>query len=167
MSIAFKMAQGYSNPNEFKMSVNCMLYPAAIECGTEHTSFGVIFPDVKGCFAAGESFEEAFLNAKFALERHFELLAQSGEIPPLASPMDKYIVDPEFKGFLWAIVDLDIEPYLGGAVKKNVTLPKLLLSQIDRTVKRSPDYRDRSHFLQVAALRELERFEAEKHMSKI
>lgn len=75
-------------------------------------------------------------------------------MPPQASSVDDQLEDEQFKGFLWALVDVDIEPYLGGAIKKNVTLPKILLKKIDDRVKENPAYKDRSHFLQVAALHE-------------
>lgn len=132
-----------------------MLYPIAIEKGTETTTFGVVFPDVPGCFSAGDTFEEALIMAKEAIEAHFELLAEKGQIPPVASSIDRYHDDERFTGWVWALVDVDIEPYLGGSEKKNVTLPKLLLKKIDDQVKTNPAYKDRSHFLQVAALREL------------
>lgn len=132
-----------------------MLYPVAIEKGDKNHAFGAIFPDVEGCFSAGDSYEEALKNAREALDLHFDSLAEIGEVPPQASSVDDHLEDEQFEGFLWALVDVDIEPYLGGAVKKNVTLPKILLKKIDDRVKENPAYKDRSHFLQVAALHEL------------
>ncbi|MGL6025680.1 MAG: type II toxin-antitoxin system HicB family antitoxin [Vibrio sp.] len=133
-----------------------MLYPVAIEKGNEDSAFGAIFPDVAGCFSAGDSYEEALQNAHQALDLHFEALAEMGEVPPSAAALDDHFNKPEFEGFLWALVDIDIEPYLGGAVKKNVTLPKLLLKKIDDLVKENPIYKDRSHFLQMAASHEVD-----------
>ncbi len=134
-----------------------MLYPVAIEKGNETTAFGVLFPDVAGCFSAGDSYEEALVNAREALEMHFELLADMGELPPKARSVNDYYDQPEYEGFVWAVIDIDIEPYLGGTTKKNVTLPKLLLKKIDDIVKENPSYKDRSHFLQLAASHELDK----------
>ncbi|MBW6509868.1 MAG: type II toxin-antitoxin system HicB family antitoxin [Desulfuromonadales bacterium] len=36
-----------------------MLYPVAIEKGDKNLAFGAIFPDVEGCFSAGDSYEKA------------------------------------------------------------------------------------------------------------
>ena len=72
-----------------------MLYPAAIEIGNDTTAFGVIFPDVAGCFSAGDSYEEALVNARKALKMHFELLADLGELPPTAHGVDDYCEQPE------------------------------------------------------------------------
>ena len=132
-----------------------MLYPVAIEKGSERQAFGAIFPDVQNCFSAGDSYEEALNNAREALALHFEALADAGDLPPQASSVDSHIGDPGFEGFLWALVEVDIEPYLGGAIKKNVTLPKLLIKKIDSKIEEEPEYKDRSHFLQIAAINEL------------
>lgn len=134
-----------------------MLYPVAIEKGSETTAFGVVVPDVPGCFSAGDTFEDALINAKEALELHFEELAELEELPPLATSIDYHFTNPEFDGWVWALVDIDIEPYMGKASKINVTLPNLLTKKIDDMVKSNPVYKSRSHFLQVAAAHEFER----------
>jgi predicted RNase H-like HicB family nuclease len=89
-----------------------MLYPVAIEKGSEHCAFGVVVPDVPGCFSAGDTFEEALINAKEALELHLQSLAEMEELPPLASCIDHHIAKPEFNGWVWALVDIDTELYL-------------------------------------------------------
>ena len=33
-----------------------MLYPLAIQAGDRNTAFGVIVPDLPGCFSAGDSY---------------------------------------------------------------------------------------------------------------
>ena len=40
-----------------------MRYPIVIEPGTDATAFGVIVPDLPGCFSAGDSLDEAVLGA--------------------------------------------------------------------------------------------------------
>ncbi|SRR3990167_4433934 len=134
-----------------------MLYPVAIEKGSEHSAFGVVVPDVPGCFSAGDTFEEALINAKEALELHLQGLAEMEELQPLASSIDHHFASPEFNGWVWALVDIDIEPYMGKASKINVTLPNLLTKKIDDLVQSNPMYKSRSHFLQVAAAHEFER----------
>ncbi|WP_318441741.1 type II toxin-antitoxin system HicB family antitoxin [Photobacterium leiognathi] len=132
-----------------------MIYPVAIEKGSDTTAFGVVIPDLKGCSAAGETYEEALVNAKEAIEFYLEDLADKEQLPPMATTVDRHLTKPEFQGWLWALVDVDIEPYMGGSIKKNVTLPKLLSKKIDDIVKTDNRYNDRSHFLQVAAMHEL------------
>lgn len=132
-----------------------MLYPIAIEIGSETESYGVVFPDVPGCFSAGDSIEEAIRNAKEALEAHFELLADNGELPPQPTQLKQYEKKPEYAGWAWALVDIDLDPFMGKSSKINVTLPNLLTKKIDDTVEGDPNYQSRSHFLQIAAMNQL------------
>jgi predicted RNase H-like HicB family nuclease len=43
-----------------------MRYPIAIEPGTETEAFGVVVPDLPGCFSAGDTMEEAMAKARLA-----------------------------------------------------------------------------------------------------
>ena len=90
-----------------------MLYLIAIEKGDENTAYGVIVPDIQGCFSAGDTFEEALLNAKEAISGHLELLAEEGKNIPLPSEASKYLNDESFLGFIWALVEIDVSLYLG------------------------------------------------------
>jgi len=50
--------------------------------GDPKTDFGVIVPDLAGCFSAGNSFENAIDNAKEAVECHIEgMLKDNDPIP--------------------------------------------------------------------------------------
>lgn len=133
-----------------------MLYPIAIEKGTDTTAFGVVVPDLPGCFSAGESFEEALLNAKDAIELHLDALAELGELPPAATSIDKHYEHEDYQGWVWALSEVDVEPYMGKSAKINVTLPNLLTKRIDDLVKLNNNYKNRSHFLQLAACHEFE-----------
>ena len=69
-----------------------MLYPIAIEPGDETHAFGVIVPDIPGCFSAGDTLEEAYINAKEAIAGHLELLVEMGEEVPLPTSMESSLV---------------------------------------------------------------------------
>ncbi|MBD1576285.1 type II toxin-antitoxin system HicB family antitoxin [Vibrio sp. S11_S32] len=134
-----------------------MLYPIAIEIGDDTHAYSVAFPDLPGCFSAGDSLEEALSNAKEAADFYLEDLAEEGRLPPQAKSLSEWQKDEEYTGWAWAVVEIDIEPYLGKSSKLNVTLPNLLSKKIDEQVKAHPDlYKNRSHFLQVAATHELQ-----------
>ncbi len=134
-----------------------MLYPVAIEVGDAEHAYGVAFPDLKGCFSAGDTLEEALVNAKDAVEFYLEDLAERGKLPPTAGELSFWQKEERYQGWAWAVVDVDIEPFLGKAAKVNVTLPNLVTKRIDDLVKSHPEYKNRSHFLQVAATHEFER----------
>ncbi len=44
-----------------------MRYPIAIEPSTGATCFGVVVPDLPGCFSAGDNAEDAAANARDAI----------------------------------------------------------------------------------------------------
>jgi predicted RNase H-like HicB family nuclease len=63
----------------------------------EGTSYGVSFPDVPGCIAAGDTFEDAVLNAAEALAAHLALLRAEGDTIPAPRSFDELKHDREFR----------------------------------------------------------------------
>lgn len=139
-----------------------MYYPIAIEIGDAQNAYGVVVPDLPGCFSAGETFDQALINAREAIEGHLEVLADDGDPIPTATNIERHITSPDYAGWVWATVEVDISPYLGKSHKINVTLPDLLIQRIDRTVGEKNGYKSRSGFLAQAALHELERSNLER-----
>ena len=43
-----------------------MRYPIAMERGTETTAYGVVVPDLPGCFSAGDTLDETISSAEEA-----------------------------------------------------------------------------------------------------
>jgi len=68
-----------------------MLYPVAVEAGDAKHAFGVVVPDLPGCFSAGDTFEEALVNAREAIELHVEALLDAGDRVPAPSSVDKLV----------------------------------------------------------------------------
>lgn len=128
-----------------------MLYPIAVERGSDTEAYGVIVPDILGCFSAGDTFDEALDNIKEAIAGHLEILAEDGEDIPLASEVGRFVDSDEFSGFIWAVVDIDVSRYLGKAEKVNVTLPSRLIRMIDDRVGKDRPYKSRSAFLAAGA----------------
>ena len=100
-----------------------MLYPVALEKGSNDEAYGVIIPDIQGCFSAGDSFEEALSNAKEAIADHLEILAEDGKNIPLASEVSTFLNEEKFKGLIWAVVDVDVGDYLD-KVRKIIQVKK-------------------------------------------
>ncbi|MEC7120381.1 MAG: type II toxin-antitoxin system HicB family antitoxin [Pseudomonadota bacterium] len=134
-----------------------MLYPIAIEQGTEDQAFGVIVPDIAGCFSAGDTLEEALENVKEAIAGHLEILAEDGEPIPFAGKVSDHVHNPDYQGMIWAVVDVDVSRYLGKAEKINVTLPSRLIHLIDDQVARDGRFKSRSGFLAASAEAMLQR----------
>lgn len=129
-----------------------MLYPIAIETGDENAAYGVTIPDLPGCFSAGDTLDDAIVNTKEAITGHIELLVEMGADIPAVSHLQELAKNPEYAGYIWALVDIDVTRLLGGSEKINVTLPKSLIDRIDRCVATHPEYKTRSGFLAQVAL---------------
>ena len=91
-----------------------MRYPIAIEAGDNQHAFGVVIPDLPGCFSAGDSLDEAMAQAREAILLHLEGMFNEGKAPPQSSPVDMHAGNPDFKGWIWAIVEINPEDLSGG-----------------------------------------------------
>jgi predicted RNase H-like HicB family nuclease len=110
-----------------------MHYVAVIE-KDENSAFGVWFPDVEGCFSAGETLEEAVANSAAALRQHVEAVESAGRSVPAARAIDDVRLDKEVRASLKAGAVLLAVPLLadaGRTVRINVSLDKGLVDQID------------------------------------
>ena len=63
-----------------------MKYPIAIEPGNAKTAWGVVVPDLPGCFSAADSgIDEAIDNAKESIELWIETAIDAGQNIPKPS----------------------------------------------------------------------------------
>ena len=131
-----------------------MKFPVVLHKDAD-SDYGVIVPDVPGCFSAGSTVAQAFENVKEALSLHYEGLVADGDPLPQVHEIDDHLDNPDYAGGVWGVVEFDVTPYFGKSVRFNATLPEHLLERIDQTVKRDHRYSSRSGFLAAAALREL------------
>lgn len=136
-----------------------MLFPIAIERGDDAHAFGVVVPDLPGCFSAGDTLDEALANVREAIDLHLAGLADDEQEIPSGSEVSAHVDNPDYAGFIWAVVDMDITRYLGKAEKVNVTLPGNLIRRIDAAVKAGAvsGQAGRSGYLAQAALEKLKR----------
>lgn len=126
-----------------------MKFTIAIEAGTKKSAFGVVVPDLPGCFSAGDTVEEAFENVREAIDAHCEMLAEKKKGLPDVRSMSDWQKHAEYKGWTWGIVEVPIEKYFGPAEKINITVPALVLRRIDEFAQRNNE--TRSGFLVRAA----------------
>lgn len=123
---------------------------AAVIHKERDSDYGVTFPDLKGCFSAGKTFEDALAMAQEAAELHLEgYLEECMDIPEPAS-VDSYIGDKQYRGGVWAFVDVDLAKLSGKAKRINITMPERLLANIDTYVAKQGA--KRSSFLAKAAV---------------
>lgn len=111
--------------------------------------YGVIVPDLPGCFSTGDSIEDALASVQEAIGLHVEALLEDGATLPARSPIAQHQANPDYAAGLWAVVDVPVEKYLGPAEKISITVPRLMLSHIDEYARRHG--MSRSGFLIEAA----------------
>ena len=89
-----------------------MKYPIAIERGDEDTAFGVVVPDLPGCFSAGDTLEEAYVNAARAIELWVETALDRGGTIPAPGSLQALHRDPELAGWILDMVEVDLSGLL-------------------------------------------------------
>lgn len=127
-----------------------MRYPVAIEPGDTEHAYGVVVPDLPGCFSAGDTLDQALTNAQEAILLHIEGLLDDGKAIPKASEIDRLRRKREFRKWTWAIVDVDMSQLGDKAARINITLPRRILRAVDAHARRHGE--TRSGFLARAAL---------------
>jgi len=119
-----------------------MKYPIAIEMGGPKKSWGVVVPDLPGCFSAADSgIDEAIENAKEAIELWIEVaLDQEMEIPrpSMITDLQK---KKEYRGWIWAVAEVDPALLSDEIERINITLPKRVLSRLDAKAKKAGESR--------------------------
>lgn len=128
-----------------------MKYPIAIEPGNDQQAWGVVVPDLPGCFsAADEGIDEAIENTKVAIELWIETALDDGLEIPKPSSINKLQANPEYKNWIWAIVEIDPAMMEDKVERINITLPRRILSRLDEKAKSAGE--TRSAFIAHLAL---------------
>lgn len=132
-----------------------MKYPVLIEVNNVIDGYTLAVVDLPGCKVEAANVDEGLNKLKSAVDNHLEILAEYGETIPSAKPIDYHMKQNE--NVIWAIIEIDIVPYLGKSQKINVTLPELLIKKIDDRVSKSEEHKTRSGFIAAVCLKELSR----------
>lgn len=127
-----------------------MRFPIAIEPGDESHAYGVAVPDLPGCFSGGDTLDEAVTNAPEAILLYLEGLLDEEQPFPESQSLEVHRRNPAFAGWLWAVVDVDLNALSERAERVNITLPHRVLRAVDAYAKRRGE--TRSGFLARAAL---------------
>ena len=127
-----------------------MRYPVAIETGDAKHAFGVVVPDLPGCFSAGNTLDDALINSREAILLSLEGLLDDGQPFPAPTPIELLRKKRNYRGWTWAVVDVDASELGDKAARINITLPQRILRAIDAHAKKQGE--TRSGFLARAAL---------------
>ena len=109
-----------------------MYYPIAIEPATTDTAWGVVVPDLPGCFSAGNTMEDAVRQAETAVVAWIEATLDAGQAVPRPSSIDTLRAGhPELDGWLWALVKVDPAMLDDTLERVNISLPRRVLHRLD------------------------------------
>lgn len=95
--------------------------------------YGVSFPDFPGCISAGDSADEALVNAAEAIAGHVAAMRADGDEIPAPRALDAILADPALEedraGATIAYVHLVMDR--GSSVRVNVSVDAGLLEALD------------------------------------
>lgn len=108
-----------------------MRYPILIEEGSDTASFGVVVPDLPGCFSAGDTLDEAMDAAKEAVAAWVDAALDAGTAVPPPSRLDEVRRRPGYEGWTVGVLDLDPALFDDSIERVNITLPRRVLRRLD------------------------------------
>jgi predicted RNase H-like HicB family nuclease len=84
-----------------------MRFPIAIEPRTDRSEYGVVVPDLPGCFSAGDTLAGAIAGAEEAGLAWIDAALDSGEPVPPPSSLEAIRAKPEYDGWILSLVTID------------------------------------------------------------
>ena len=127
-----------------------MRYPIAIEPGDDNTAWGVVVPDLTGCFSAGETLDDAIDKASEAITLWIETALDEGGDIPAPGSVAAYRQHPEYSGWIWALAEVDPALLEDHTERVNITLPRRVLARLDAKARAAGE--TRSGFIAHLAL---------------
>ncbi|ACI52414.1 protein of unknown function UPF0150 [Gluconacetobacter diazotrophicus PA1 5] len=129
-----------------------MRYPIVIERGSDAEAYGVVVPDLPGCFSAGDTFDEAVSNASEAIALWVEDAIDNGQSIPRPSSLDGLRASLEWSGpeWIWGFASVDPTLFDDTSERVNITLPRRVLARLDSRAKDAGE--TRSGFIAKLAL---------------
>lgn len=119
-----------------------MRYPVAIEPGSDTTAWGVVVPDLPGCFSAGDTLEDAMIQAEEAIALWIEVAIDNRQEIPPPSPIETLrAAHPGFDGWTWALVKIDPAMLDDTLERVNISLPRRVLHRLDARARRAGETR--------------------------
>lgn len=88
--------------------------------------------------------------AREAIESWLNTALDAGQPIPKARTLEEHMADPEYKGWAWGVIEIDLADFDDTVERINITVPRRVLRQIDKHV--AVRHENRSGFLARAAL---------------
>jgi predicted RNase H-like HicB family nuclease len=114
-----------------------MRYPILIEEGTDTSAFGVVVPDLPGCFSAGDTLDEAVEAAKEAAAAWIDTALDQGLPVPEPSTLEAARKLRGYKGWAVGLIDLEEALFDDRVERVNITLPRRVLRRLDDMARKA------------------------------
>ena len=108
-----------------------MNFPIVIHKDSD-SDYGVVVPDLPGCFSAGRTIDEAMEMAKDAIELHIEGLIEEGIPIPRTGSIEVHKVSHDFAEGTWAVVAIDPSDLRLKTRRVNISMPERVLEAVDQ-----------------------------------
>lgn len=118
-----------------------MRYPILIEPGGEDKAFGVVIPDLPGCFSAGDTLDEAMASVEEAAAVWIDATLDSGGVIPEPTSLGAVRSNPDFTGWAVGVVAIDIDQFDDTSERVNITLPRRVLKRLDAQARAAGESR--------------------------
>jgi len=118
-----------------------MRYPIAIESGSGNTAFGVVVPDLPGCFSAGDSLDEAVSGAEEASAAWIDAALDASETVPVASSLEALRQNAAYAGWTFGVISLDPALLDDTIERVNISLPRRVLRRLDALARSAGESR--------------------------
>ena len=126
-----------------------MHYPVVIHV-EPGSSYGVMVPDLPGCFSGAETLGMAITRASEAVTFHIEGLLLQGLPTPSPQPIATHQANPDYADGIWVLVPVDLALLSEKSVRVNISMPSRVLAALDAAAKREGS--TRSSLLTQSAL---------------
>lgn len=114
-----------------------MRYPILIEEGTDTAAYGVVVPDLPGCFSAGDTLDDAIEAAREAAAAWIDAALDRNMTVPSASSLEDVRKRRGYKGWTVGVIDLEDSLFDETVERVNITLPRRVLRRLDDMARRA------------------------------
>ena len=118
-----------------------MRYPIAIEIGTETAAYGVVVPDLPGCFSAGDTIDAAVTAAEEAATAWIDATLDAGGSVPAPSSIEALRERPDYAGWAFGVINVDPAAFDSSIERVNITLPRRVLLRLDAQARAAGESR--------------------------
>jgi predicted RNase H-like HicB family nuclease len=118
-----------------------MRYPIVIEPGTSTSAYGIVVPDLPGCFSAGDSLDEAMSAAEEAAAAWIDAALDAGEAVPKPSALDALRDMADYAGWSFGVITIDPALFDDKTERVNITLPRRVLQRLDALARAAGESR--------------------------